>query len=398
MTVHVFENDRDGKPVDLGADFGEGGDPAEVVPVAGDAGGAGGARLLLHDEGAFGAGLAAGEFLGGDAVFEANEFADQDIEGFLGALGGGSGVAEDAGLVFEGVGGGVDGVTEAALFANFGEEAGAHAAGEDVDGGPGGVVLGVVVGDAVVGDADLGLGGLVREVIDLRAGRSGLDDGIGFGLPVTEEAADEVDQFLRVDIPGDGEDGAVGADAAGGVRADGVGGERGDGVEAAFVGEAPRGGVTASLEFLHHLLAGFVFEAAEGLFDADAGGLELVFGEVGPLKHVGVEGEGFGQFLGEGGSGEGDVDGGGAFAAGEAEVIEGGGEFAAVEGPGAAEHPVGEDGGGSAGGGCVEGTAGGDEERERGRADIRHRFDEQGESVGVGVRAESSDGGHPETS
>ena len=98
--VYFFEGDG----VDEGAEFFEGAGAAAVVEVVGEGAGAGAGGVALHDDAGLHADEGAGEFVVGDAVGEAFEFDDEGVEGFLGAVGGGAGVAEDGAppLVFEG--------------------------------------------------------------------------------------------------------------------------------------------------------------------------------------------------------------------------------------------------------------------------------------------------------
>ena len=81
---------------------------------------------------------------------------------------------EDRALVLQGCVAGVDGVAEALFFADLGEEAGAHAAGEDVHGGLLEDGIGMIVGDGVPGEADLGLVGVLGDVEGAAHGGLGL--------------------------------------------------------------------------------------------------------------------------------------------------------------------------------------------------------------------------------
>lgn len=92
----------DGESVDALVNFFEGNDAIEEVEIASEGGGARGGGFLLHDERAFGACLAALEFVAGDVVVEFEDFGDGDVESLLSAIVGGPGVSHDFGLVAEG--------------------------------------------------------------------------------------------------------------------------------------------------------------------------------------------------------------------------------------------------------------------------------------------------------
>ena len=95
---------------------------------------------------------------------EFEDFCDGDVEGFLCAVVGGTGIGHNFGVVAEGADGGGDCVAEAAFFADFGEQPGAHATAEEADGGPCFVVLVMAVGDGIPCESDVSLCGFVWEV------------------------------------------------------------------------------------------------------------------------------------------------------------------------------------------------------------------------------------------
>src|SRR5262245_36873201 len=98
------------------------------------------------------------------------------------------------------------------LLAHFGEQAGAHAAVEDIDCADRVVVIGMAERHAVVADADLRL---CRFLADVRITALSLADGqgwIGTLFPVPKELANLIPECLPVDVASDGENGPVGAE------------------------------------------------------------------------------------------------------------------------------------------------------------------------------------------
>src|SRR2546423_6436758 len=92
-----------------------------------------------------------------------------------GAVGGRAGIGGDGPAALEGGVAGPDVVNQGAFFADFGEESAGHAAGEDFDPQAKGVVIGVGFGQGRVGDADVGLFGLLGLVAVIAGGGLGLD-------------------------------------------------------------------------------------------------------------------------------------------------------------------------------------------------------------------------------
>ena len=126
-----------------------------------------GTRFLLHDQRAFDPRLEAAEFVGLDALAQADQFAQRHVERLLGTLGAGAGVAEHAARVAQRMARRVNAVAQSAALADFGEQPGAHAAAEDADGAPRLEVLVVAIGHARVGDADVRL---LRVVVEMLPG------------------------------------------------------------------------------------------------------------------------------------------------------------------------------------------------------------------------------------
>ena len=147
-----------------------------------------------------------------DALGQADQLAERHVERLLGPLGAGAGVAEHAAAVAQRVVRGVDAVAQAAALADLGEQPGAHAAAQHAHRAPGLEVVGMAVGHAGVGDADLRLVRIVAA--GARSGRSAGDSTIASArprLPVAEQLADQVLQPLPVEAAGHAEDRAVGA-------------------------------------------------------------------------------------------------------------------------------------------------------------------------------------------
>ena len=199
-----------GEIVDDLAQLGHRADAAEVVPVEGDRAGAGGAALLLDDEGPLDAALEAVDLVGGDAVVEPLQLGQHHVERFLGPLGGGAGVGEDRAAVAERVAHGIDRIDEAALLADLGEQPRAHAVAEHADRAADLKIVGMRVGHGVEGDADVRLARFGRRCADSAAAaafRSTLAQRAG--LPAAEEPLDVVLQPRPVDLAGDAEDRAA---------------------------------------------------------------------------------------------------------------------------------------------------------------------------------------------
>ena len=133
-----------GDAVDLGGDFVDGEEAAAVHLLAGEGGHAGAGAFEAEDHVALDLVLGAVEFFVGDGlVLEAGELGEGEGEDFAGVVDGAAGVDGEGAGVAEGVQLGVDGVGEAALFADGLEEAGAHAAAEDGVEQVGGVAVGM---------------------------------------------------------------------------------------------------------------------------------------------------------------------------------------------------------------------------------------------------------------
>ena len=94
---------------------------SQVVPIRCQRTGTRRRRFFLHDDRRFQAGTNPLHFFFGDAIGQAFQFADGDVERFLGAFGGGARVANDAGNLFERLVIGTDRIAQAALLAHFGE-------------------------------------------------------------------------------------------------------------------------------------------------------------------------------------------------------------------------------------------------------------------------------------
>ena len=100
---------------------------AEVVPIEGDRAGPRGAAFLLDDQGPLDAALEAVDLVGGDAVVQLAQLGEHHVERFLGPLGGRAGVGQDAAAVRRRVAHRIDGIDQAPLLADFGEQPRAHA-------------------------------------------------------------------------------------------------------------------------------------------------------------------------------------------------------------------------------------------------------------------------------
>ncbi len=149
---------------------------------------------------------------------------------------------------------GVDAVAQAAALADLGEQPGAHAAAEHADRAPRLEVVGMAIGHARVGHADLRLLRIVRQVlVAARLGRLG--DRIGrAGGPIAKQLAHQVLQLLPIDAAGDAENRAVGPIAAVEVGADVVDRGRLDRLFVALSRPAPGLGIVPPPQLDHHLL------------------------------------------------------------------------------------------------------------------------------------------------
>src|SRR5439155_17331376 len=124
-------------------------------------------RLFLLDQRRLQADTHALDLIGLDAVFQPRQLAQRQVERALSPLVGGAGVTEDTGTILVGLVTRRNGVAQAVLLAHLGEQPGAHAAVQDVDRSQGVVILRVAARHALVRDADLGLRGLLRDVLIL---------------------------------------------------------------------------------------------------------------------------------------------------------------------------------------------------------------------------------------
>ena len=88
---------------------------------------------------------------------QADDFLPEHVERFLSPLGRGAGIAENAAAIAERMAGSIDGVAQAPLLADFGEEPRAHAVGEDADGPAKLEVFEVAVRRSVEGDRQMNL-------------------------------------------------------------------------------------------------------------------------------------------------------------------------------------------------------------------------------------------------
>ncbi len=185
----------------------------QVVPVAGDRRRAGDRRFLLHDERTLRPGLATSQFVFRNSLPKSLELADRDVERFLCALGHRPGITQHARFVAEAAQAGVNRIAQPPPLADFGEEAGTHSPAQHTHCRPGRVIVGIAVRNGVVGDADVRLGRVERDVVPRRAARCCFKCGRRLPRPVAEQVADQVDHFIEVDVAGDTEDRLVGTKA-----------------------------------------------------------------------------------------------------------------------------------------------------------------------------------------
>ncbi len=296
---------------------------AQVIPVAGDRARARGARLLLHDQAALDAGFQPGELAGFDACRQAHELAEGDVERFLGPFGAGAGIAHHRAAVAQGVGRGVDGVAQAALLADFGEQPRAHAAAQHADGAPGLKVVGIAVRQALVSDADLRLVRLVVEMRPLGKRFAGRRLRERVGRPIGQQRADVVLEALPIEMAGHAQDRALRLVVAREVvanLADADCLERGG---LAVAGAAERVGIVMVPQLEHHLLARLVLDGAQLLQRDGAGRLELVVGKQGAPQQVGEQLEPGEQVAGQRGAAVAGVAVGDRFAPLDAQVFQG---------------------------------------------------------------------------
>ena len=220
---------------------------------------------------------------------------------------------------------GVDGVAEALFFADFGEEAGAHAAGEDAHGGLDKDGIGVVFGEGVVGEADLDLVGFLGEVEVAPRGGGGRGSLVGAPADQSFEGTAGRRRGVRgqSNMPAMARMGALGGEAGFGVGAGGVGGELFEVFAFAGGGAAVGEGIVAFAEEEGEFVGGFVFDGIELLECEVFGGVEAVVGEVGGADDVGVDGEDGEEVFAEEGGGEAEEDIFGGRGALDAEAVRG---------------------------------------------------------------------------
>ena len=313
------------------------------------------------------------------------EFGEGHVEGLLGAVRTGAGVTDHRAAIAEGFVAHADGVAEASLLADLGEEASAHTAGEHAFGGAGGVVIGAADRGARPRERDLRLLRVLLQVVGLRRVLLGHGlDGLAL-LPVAEQPFDLGLQRLPLDVPGHGEDRTVRAKEPAMLLLHVVDRQRFDVFGAASAILVQRRGIVAATQFHHHFLLRRIFEAEDVLQREGLHRFEFVFGKMRAANHIREDVQCRGSVRGKGGAPEPHVDSTDAFVAVDAEVIQGEAEGAGVAFAGPSGDEVREDGGDAELAGGIEGGSGGHEKVDRGRTDVLHSFREQNQSVRQGM-------------
>ena len=205
-----------GDAFDAVEDLGDGEEALEVHLLAGEVGHAGHGAFEREEQIALELILGAAELAGLERLgFEAAKLLHDEVDDLKGAIRGGAGVDAEGAGVAVGVEVAVDGVDEAAFFADGLEEAGAHAAAEQGIEQQGGVTVGVADGRRGDAKAELDLfksllaahlnprGDYGRSLIGVE--RAGAERG--------EVAGDQVDKFVVLQIAGGGKDHVAGVEA-----------------------------------------------------------------------------------------------------------------------------------------------------------------------------------------
>ena len=204
------------RPADLGQRPGA----AQVIPVAGQRRTAGGTRLLLHDQRTLDPGLQTVQLRLLDPLGQASSTRRASRPASPGRDRRPCRRSRTPPRDRAACGRGIDAVAQAAALADLGEQPGAHAAAQHAHRAEGLKIIGMAIGHAGVGDADLRLLGIVRQVPVM--GRAGVSSGRPSSPGDQSPSNSPTRSFSRgeVDAAGHAENRAVGPIAAVEVAAD----------------------------------------------------------------------------------------------------------------------------------------------------------------------------------
>ena len=266
-----------------------------MPPVLRERNGPGRGRFLLHHERTFRLRLAAVEFVLFQSVGKRGDLLARYVERFLSPVLRRAGVHDHAAGRFACAGRGVDRVTQPPVLANVREQAGGGAAPENRDGCPSRVEVVGPVRHRVVGEPDVRLRAVDREVIAKRPAWPVLHHRQHVRLPVAKECFDLIAHRLELDRPGDGKDRLGRPDRCSVVPVDRGVRDAGQIAELPIIRAAPRVGVDAASQFDADLLLRVVLNRLQPLPQPIQRRIVLGLRQVRPPRDVGVDRQHFRQ-------------------------------------------------------------------------------------------------------
>ena len=189
----------------------------------------------------------------------------------------------------------------------------------------------MAIGHRLVGDADVGLGRIVSNVLDDGSVLAINQLGLGHLLPSAERFFDDRQDVIGFDTTGHAQDRPVGTHQLPVVIDDVRRGDIGELFQLSVGGGAPGRGEATAAELDHQSLSWLVLHGTQGHLESLADGIELVGREVRFPQDVPIDGQCLGQPIGNGGTGKAQVLDADRFAALQTEIVERGGQLAAVQ-------------------------------------------------------------------